>query len=248
MFRVLWASILDLVYPQPVDCLYCGGVKKAGDYELCGECLGAIEFIRQPSCMKCGKPLSAECSHCADCTGQVFSFAKALPVAVYRGWLKDVIYAFKFRRQVELAKPLARMMAGKVAAAGLGFDIILPVPMHPDRLHLRGYNHASILAEYVGGFLGIPVGAQTLKRCIDTLPQRTLKRSARERNLYNVFRVTKAELIKDKRVLLIDDIYTTGFTAEGCSAALLAGGAHSVVVSILAIGLDISRNLSNSTE
>jgi ComF family protein len=126
--------------------------------------------------------------------------------------------------------------------------MIIPVPMHPDRLQLRGYNHAELLAEYLGGFLGIPVWPSILKRHVDTAPQRMLSRSERERNLINVFVVKKRELVKNKRVLLVDDIYTTGFTAEGCSAALLEGGAQRVIVSIMAIGLDKSRNLSKIIE
>lgn len=237
MLRALWNGFLDLLYPPPINCLYCGGVKLPGDYELCSECIGAIEFIKQPCCVKCGKPVTVGVTYCGNCTGQMFSFERAVPVAIYRGWLKDAINALKFRGQMDLAKPLARMIAGRVAAAGLAFDMIVPVPMHRDRLQLRGYNHADLLAGYIGEFLGIPTCPRALKRHVDTVPQRTLKRSERERNLINVFVVKERELVKSKRVLLVDDIFTTGFTAEGCSAALLEGGAQSVVVCIIAIGL-----------
>lgn len=238
MLRALWNGFLDLLYPPPIDCLYCGGVKMPGDYELCSQCISAIEFIKEPCCVKCGKPVTTGVTYCENCTHQIFSFERAVPVAIYRGWMKDAIYALKFRGEIDLAKPLARMIAGRIAATGLDVDVILAVPMHPERLQVRGYNHAELLAEHLGEFLGIPVWPHILKRHVDTVPQRTLKRSERKQNLLNVFEITEWECVKNKSVLLVDDIFTTGFTAEGCSAALIEGGARRVVVSIMAIGLD----------
>jgi competence protein ComFC len=248
MLHAFWDGILDLIYPRPINCLYCNGEMSPADYELCRECISAIEFIKSSGCNQCGKPVTTGAVYCGDCSGQKFIFEKVLPVAVYRGWLKDAIYAFKFCRQQGLAKPFARMMAGRITAEGYEFDIIVPVPMHPERILQRGYNHSALLAEFLGQFLRIPVRSDALYRDVDTIPQRLLTRSEREKNLINVFSVRKENVVKNKRILLVDDIYTTGFTAQACSAVLINKGAISVVVGILAIGLDKSRILSKLTE
>lgn len=243
MLQTLWEGLLDLIYPRPLGCVYCGKEKSAGAYELCAECVEAIEFVRGPACAKCGKPVGAGSVLCADCFRQLRSFVRVLPVALYRGWLKDAIYAYKFGKQTELAKPFARLMSGRIMQTGLCADGIIPVPMHRVRLKQRRFNHAELLARYVGEFVNMPVWSTVLYRTAEKSPQHKLNRLDRERNLTDVFQVRSAELFRGKVVILIDDIYTTGFTAQACAEALLKGGVKAVVVAVLAIGTDQSRIL-----
>lgn len=241
MLHTLWEGLLDLIYPRPLGCVYCGQEKSLGDFELCTKCMNAMEFIRGPACAKCGKPVEAGVMVCADCATQSRSFDRAFPVALYRGWLKDAIYAYKFDKRTELAKPFARLMRGRILQAGICADGIIPVPMHRARLKQRRFNHAELLARHFGAFANLPVWSQVLYRTTEKQPQHKLNRLDRERNTEDAFQIRAADIIRDKIVILIDDIYTTGFTAQACTAVLLKSGAKAVVMSVLAIGTDQSR-------
>lgn len=243
MLHALWEGLLDLIYPRPLGCIFCGREKSLGDFELCGECMGAIEFVRGPACAKCGKPVTAGTLFCIDCRLQLRSFTRALPVALYRGWLKDAIHAYKFDGQRELAKPFARLMSGRIQQTGICAAAIIPVPMHNRRLRQRRFNHAELLARHVGDFMKLPVWPRVLCRTAEIAPQHFLNRSDRERNTDDAFRVRAHQTVQNKTVILLDDIYTTGFTVQACTEALLKAGAAAVVVAVLAIGTDQSRIL-----
>jgi competence protein ComFC len=243
MLRTLWEGFLDLLYPNATGCIYCGQEKLPGEHELCAGCLGSIELIQEPSCQKCGKPVRVGNTYCRDCLTYMRSFSKALPVGVYRGWFKDAIYAYKFGGRRELAKAFARLMAGRIRMSGKLADCIVPVPLHPERMRQRGFNQAELLGKYLSDFLEIPMRPYVLTRVIDTVPSRTLKREEREINLKEAFAVTNPQLVRNKRILLVDDIYTTGITAESCAKTLLTSGAAEVTVCVLATGIDTSRNL-----
>jgi ComF family protein len=248
MLNALWQGLLDLVYPRLLGCIYCGKEKSLSDFELCTKCMSSIEFVRGPACAKCGKPAAAGMMLCSDCALEPRTFMKAFPVALYRGWLKDAIYAYKFDKRTELAKPFARLMSGRILRAGLSADGIIPVPMHRERLKHRRFNHAELLARHLGEFIDLPVWPQVLYRAAEKLPQHKLNRLDRERNTEDAYQVRGADIIQGRTVILIDDIYTTGFTAQACAAALLKSGAKAVMVSVLAIGTDQSRILQNNTE
>ena len=248
MLRNLWEGLLDLVYPRPLGCVYCGREKALLDHELCAACLDAIEFVRGPVCAKCGKPLADGAGLCADCSREVRSFSRVLPVALYRGWLKDALHAYKFARQTELAKPFARLMSGRFLQGGIRAEGIIPVPMHRERLRQRRFNHAELLAHRFGEFVNLPVWPAVLAKKAEKPLQHKLSREERARNTQAAFGVRAPELIKGKSLILLDDIYTTGFTAQACTAALLQGGARTVAVVILAIGANQSRISQKSTE
>lgn len=248
MLHAIWEGLLDLIYPPPLGCVYCGQEKSLGDFELCTKCMSSIEFVRAPACAKCGKPVAAGMMLCSDCALEPRTFIRAFPVALYRGWLKDVIYAYKFDKRTELAKPFARLMSGRILQAGVLADGIIPVPMHRERLKHRRFNHAELLARHFGEFVNLPVWSQVLCRAAEKPPQHKLKRPDRERNTEDAFQVRGADIIQGRTAILIDDIYTTGFTAQACAAALLKGGAKAVMVAVLAIGSNQSRILQKNTE
>lgn len=248
MLQTLWNGLLDIIYPRTVGCVYCGREKALGDFELCAACMNAIEFVGRTSCGKCGKPVAIKGGLCTDCSRQIRAFDKVVPVALYRGWLKDAIYAYKFSQQTELATPFARLMSGRFQQAGIRADGIIPVPMHNERLKQRHFNHAELLARHFGEFASLPVWPRVLYRTVEKPPQHTLNRREREQNTAGAFQVRTAAEIQGKLVILLDDIYTTGFTAQACTAVLLQAGARAVVVVVLAIGVDQSRILPKIPE
>ena len=152
---------------------------------------------------------------------------------LYQGNIKDAVHQLKYRNQLTLAKPLGQLLGNIVAAAGAGFaaDCIVPVPLHPHRLRQRGYNQALELARPISRELNVPLDTTLLQRCRKTLQQQGLSATERRSNLRNAFTLTsKTPAIK---VLLVDDVMTTGETVRECCRVLVAGGVKEVQVAII---------------
>jgi len=157
-------------------------------------------------------------------------------VAVYAGGLLRAIHDFKYRRQPGLGRGLGRLITDN-NYAGIdpeGFDIVIPVPLHVRRLRERGFNQSLLLARTVATACGIPVDFLSLRRVRDTPPQTLMGRKERQANIRGAFAVVRRDRLRDRQVLLIDDVYTTGSTLAECARALLDGGAARVGVLTLA--------------
>jgi ComF family protein len=167
------------------------------------------------------------------------------PPAFERAWtpypylppLRDAICAFKYRGKYALAEPLARLMIN-VLPSHLIADFIIPVPLHPTRLRSREYNQSLLLADQIGRHLRIAVWPTSLVRVLHTDPQTTLSRHDRLRNLRKAFSILNPERLVGKRILLVDDVYTTGTTLHECAKELMNSGANSVVALTLARTVD----------
>ena len=198
----IFNSLLDLVFPP--RCEVC---KKSGPEALCAECFSGVKFLRPQ-----------------------FGIHSA---AAYDGTLKSAIHRFKFQNRKKLAEPLGVLMVnylGRDRSLPLReLDGIIPVPLHPRRLRGRGFNQAELLARVVGRYFDLPV-ISALARVKHTKPQFDLPREARRLNLIGAFRVNQPKEIVNKRVLLLDDIYTTGATVTECVRALSAAGARRIEV------------------
>lgn len=197
--------------------------------------------VTGPICDKCGKPLrgaSAGWRLCRDCTLKPKLFAKARAVALYDGAAKQHVHMLKYQGRAPLAGVLGRLMA-EAALSDAGYcdcELVVPVPMHRKKEELRGYNQAYLLAREVGGLLNIRV-VSALVRTRLTDPQSTLGRRGRSRNLRGVFEVPCPADVSGRRVLLVDDVLTTGSTVGECTRALLRAGAREVYVLTYAIGV-----------
>jgi ComF family protein len=157
-------------------------------------------------------------------------------VAVYAGGLLRAIHDFKYRRQPGLGRGLGRLITDN-NYAGIdpeGFDVVIPVPLHVRRLRERGFNQSLLLARTVATACGIPVDFLSLRRVRDTPPQTLMGRKERQANIRGAFAVARRDRLRDRKVLLIDDVYTTGSTLAECARALLDGGAARVGVLTLA--------------
>lgn len=244
---------IDVLLPEEEGCVLCGQVRRGTGMQeifyapICSGCLGRIPFVQPPYCRTCGRPLRGAVAEvtgdglrdgpiCRDCAsgGRFFGVARA--AGVYDGALKDFIHALKFRGRRELAEGIGVLMA-RVAArekAMRGSQLLIPVPLHPKRLAERGYNQAELLARMVGSCLGLPV-RPALARSVLTGEQNKLGRRDRRDNLRGVFVVPRPLEVAGKRVLLVDDVITTGATANECSRALLRAGAGEVRVLAAAV-------------
>jgi ComF family protein len=150
-----------------------------------------------------------------------------------------VICTFKYRNVFGLAKPLAALMV-RALPEQLDVDLIVPVPLHPSRLRAREFNQSLLLADSLGRYLRLPVSCADVVRMVRTEPQMSLTRQARLRNLRRAFQVRNAQAFAGRRLLLIDDVFTTGTTLNECAKALLSAGAASVSALTLARTIDAS--------
>ncbi len=200
---------------------------------LCDECLDKIELIHPPACRRCGAPLvaaefgstdAAVCIHCREARSGLDGLSAC---AFHSGPLREAVHELKYNDLRALAAPLAALMARcwvELAPAGLDLDAVVPVPLHRSRERERGYNQAALLARELAECLGLPVKEDILFRTRATPPQVGLSAEERRANVLGAFRCQSGSLT-GSRVLLVDDVCTTGATLEAAAVALHEGGA-----------------------
>ena len=229
--------IFELLFPKrcPV-CLDITVSKKRG---ICNECIQHLHYVEEPRCKKCGKQVvQEEIEYCYDCIKHIRSFEEGISLLDYSlPWVQRVIAQVKYynhRQYLDtLCKELIQKHGEKIKKWNC--EVMIPVPIHPSRRRKRGFNQAEEIAVRLKYFLNIPIDCSILKRVKKTLPQKELNNRERMENLTKAFIAKKTEN-SYKRVLLIDDIFTTGSTAEVCTRALKSEGVQFVYVLTLAIG------------
>lgn len=225
----------DLLFPR--RCPVCGGVAMPKGRLLCPACLKQLSFVSSPACMKCGKEIgSRDQEYCADCIRRKKSFTRGFALLNYDSRAAVSMAAVKYHNKREYLDFYARAAALRFEKQfrQAGIQVIVPVPVHASRLKTRGFNQAAVLAEKLSAELGIP-WEELLIRVKKTDPQKSLGSAERLKNLRGAFEAEQ-EAGKWERVLLVDDIYTTGSTAEICSRALLKTGVKQVFVFAVCIG------------
>lgn len=228
----LLRTLAGLIFP-PV-CRLC---RIPGTFPLCPGCLSRVRLIVPPLCLKCGRPLNGSTGSvltCSLCRRRPLGFATVRAAGVYEGTLREAIHELKFRGCRAMAQPIGGLMASAWQEFGVPVDAVVPVPLHGARLRARGFNQSGLLAQVVGGELGIP-GVDALVRLRSTQPQSTLLFHERRRNVRETF--AARERIGGKRILLVDDVLSTGFTASECAARLYGAGAAEVHVLVAALAL-----------
>ena len=225
----------DLLFPR--RCPVCGGVAMPKGRLICPACLKQLSFVSSPACMKCGKEIgSRDQEYCADCIRRKKSFTRGFALLNYDSRAAVSMAAVKYHNKREYLDFYARAAALRFEKQfrQAGIQVIVPVPVHASRLKTRGFNQAAVLAEKLSAELGIP-WEELLIRVKKTDPQKSLGSAERLKNLRGAFEAEQ-EAGKWERVLLVDDIYTTGSTAEICSRALLKTGVKQVFVFADCIG------------
>ena len=236
-----WAEGLRTLFlGSPDECPSCGlPFEYDGQLFLCGRCQLGANVVEPPVCARCGKPIRADSARsglCADCTARPRFFELARAVGVYEGAFKGWIHELKYSSRRALARPIGQLMAYRLWAEPRMADaqVLVPIPLHADKLRERGFNQALLLARVMGSILAKRVADQVLERVRSTRPQGSLSLEARYANLRGAFRVTKPREIAGKRVVLVDDLLTTGATCDEAARALLRAGARSVAVMVAA--------------
>ncbi|MBI4778092.1 ComF family protein [Candidatus Desantisbacteria bacterium] len=240
--RIFW-GLFNLIFPA--ECSLCPNpLETMRQRYICSDCLNKIKPIELPICEKCGKPLSPSFNlvqHplCRQCRTMRRYFTSARAVGTYENVLKKAIWLFKYEGKTGLQETLGSLMVDRIRCLGWneGIDIIVPVPLHKTKLKSRGYNQSDILAAFMSKKLGIPVSRNNLKRIKATTTQASLKRSQRIKNIHNAFSIKQPEKFSGKRILLIDDVFTTGATSNECSRILKQASSSGIFVLTLARGV-----------
>lgn len=261
MLRYYLNEALNLIFPRL--CLICGIKLKdntlrnlpakgevrppearfaRGDQRrpICSDCVKKVEPNLPPYCTKCGVSLPGRYDAtiiCSACSDAKYYFNSAQSPYIYEEVMKECIHILKYRKMLQVMYIFKEVMAQRSISLNPCFkkDIIIPVPLHKARLRQRGFNQAELLSGLIGELSGsVRVHTGILKRVKPTLPQSELDRHKRMDNIKGAFRVILPEAIKDKEVLLIDDVFTTGSTANECARVLIEAGARKVDVFTLA--------------
>lgn len=207
---------------------------------FCRPCWTLIRPLRGSACARCRRPLASPTalSHrptheCHDCRTRKPYYAEVWAPYAYCSPLQDAIALFKYQGKVALADALATLLI-QTLPPELEGDVLMPIPLHPNRLRQREFNQSLLLADRVATVMKCPVSYRNLIRLIDTEPQTTLPRSARLHNLRRAFALHAPQEVAGKRILLIDDVFTTGTTSNECAKILCKAGAERVTVLALA--------------
>lgn len=227
---------LDILLPP--QCLACGGLVESQGL-LCPSCWEGINFLGDPCCAICGTPFEFEAfggAMCGACLREPPPYRRARSVFAYDENSSKLVLAFKHGDRTDAAPAYGRWLARAGGDLIGEADVIVPVPLHWMRLFRRKYNQAALLAGALGGLVGRPVAPNLLVRCRRTPSQGKLSPSARRKNVAGAFalRPSAKAAFSGKKVLLIDDVLTTGATAVACTKTLLKGGAASVDILTLA--------------
>ena len=231
----------------PADCATCGVPLTTDPVPLfCTTCWETIAPLKLARCSQCDRPLPSPVAltyspthRCHHCTIRPPAYVKAWTLYPYLPPLQEAICLFKYRGKVSLAKPLGRLMLNVLPAA-LEADLVIPVPLHPTRLREREFNQSLLLADQVATHLHLPLLFSNLVRTVPSEPQSTLSRKERIKNLRRAFAVRQPQLIAQKRILLIDDVFTTGTTMNECAKVLRKAGADAVFALTLARTIETS--------
>ena len=240
MLNPFLAAALDVLFP-PL-CHVCRRfVSKAGELHICPDCRELMPPIAAPLCIVCGIPFTgAGNDHvCGSCSTSPPRFDAARAALVYEGASRDLIHAFKYRSKTHLRRPLALLTIERLSEfiQSRRPDLILPVPLHRKKLSSRGFNQAVLLGEFLSQRLMIPLDRRNLRRIRWTEPQVNLPAHDRRTNVKGAFAIRDSDLVKGRRVLLVDDVLTTGSTADECGKVLKAAGAADVTVITVARAL-----------
>ena len=229
-------ALFSVLFPAP--CRVCGAIlTNASLIPICNKCLDGFVPIPKPMCQGCGRPfvspLAADAiqPRCRLCRQDFFAFERARSFGIYDDALSSAIVLLKYEGVKHLGEWFANRLAEMVETDPIGpsADIVVPVPLHPDRLRERGYNQAELIARPLARRLGLKFGSYLLVRTRPRPPQLVLSRTERWTSVRGAYATRAGASVDNLRILLVDDVLTTGATLDSCSRALRKAGAKSIV-------------------
>lgn len=222
-------SSIDLLYPK--HCVSCDKVLLKIEKEMgfCKACAKKIQLVGPNYCMTCGVPVNENEQYCSTCQNTKHYYDQTRAIFRYTGDMKDAMYRFKYANRRCYGKTFvwhAMKIYGNWIKE-MDFDVIIPVPMYEKKKRKRGYNQAEVFAKRLSQATGIPVENGIVRRKLDTVAMKQLNKLKRKKNLLNAFIMVKND-VQFRKVLIVDDIYTTGSTLDEVARVLKDGGVKEV--------------------
>ncbi|MPW26377.1 ComF family protein [Alkalibaculum sp. M08DMB] len=238
-------KFLDIIFIPNGRCPICKRVIFFSDEFICHQCKSSLDMVGDEKCKKCGKEIDDGKNYCSGCITYNYNYQEGFALYNYEGSIKTIIHNIKFSNCPELAVYMGKVLGKSMKNCSWleELDYIIPIPLHENRFKTRGYNQSEkisngIINEFtqMDKALDIKLCINTLIRQKDTPHQLKLSKEERFSNVKNAFKVTNKDVINEKTILLVDDVYTTGATIDECSAKLLDNGALKVYFAVLASG------------
>ena len=224
--KLTWDAFWELIFPSRLCCIICGSsLGEGSQYGICRSCLEDMDFIEEKRWLQ------------ASFKTQEGKGIRMFSVISYKGNIKGLIYDFKYNQKTYIGRHLAEMMTEFLLKEGLSYDVIIPVPLYKKKEAKRGFNQSAIIAKYLGQNTGVEVMASNLQRVRNTAIMHTLNKQERIDNVKAAFSLKNPKAIYNKRILLIDDILTTGATINECGGILYEAGAKEIIACTLAKGV-----------
>ncbi len=232
---------LSLLYPEV--CQLCQNARAGpGTWYICAKCLSEVEYLQPPWCERCGLPFHGaitESFECGNCQNLKLHFARARSAVQAKGPVLEAIHGYKYRREMWfegfLVDLLLTRAVPELVTSG-GWDCLVPVPLHHVKQRERQFNQAERLAAPLARALGLPVRTDLVARVQPTSTQTRLSREDRQRNVRQAFSLRRGMSPAGLKVIVIDDVFTTGATTNACARVLAEGGAGEVCVWTVARG------------
>jgi competence protein ComFC len=233
-------ATLALCYPEV--CQLCGNSRAThAEGFVCIGCRAQVRFIDPPFCERCGTPYQGQITtvfECTNCRELALDFSSARSAVIAREGVLDIIHRYKYNRALYFEPFLADLLLSRAvpALATSTWDLIVPVPLHQTRLREREFNQAERLARHLSAATGIPVETRLLRRSVPTQTQTVLGRPERIANVRRAFAIRRGKSLDGQRIVLLDDVFTTGATTSACAKVLKSAGAGEVCVWTVARG------------
>jgi len=229
-------TVLNLLFPQ--NCIFCSGDRREGGEYLCRTCFNDIGLIHAPICFVCGVPADISYDYpqdefaCGVCRQSPYKFDRARSLGHYDTVLRQLIHHFKYQKQLGVLSDIDCLLEKYFSEFGkeyLGLTVS-PIPLHFNKMRERGFDQAFLLARQVARVLHAPLESALLKRVAETSAQATKTKAERAQNIKGAFEVNRPEWVEGKNILLVDDVFTTGATANEAAKTLKKAGAGKVYI------------------
>ena len=220
-FKKFFNKVLNIFFPEKLKCIFCSDdVPNFDEKPYCEECESVIPFNNGHKCKICDMEILGQGEVCDFCKKNKRDFDRAYSPFKYENEVRKVVLNFKSKNAKYLAEPMARMMLKDMPESMKNFDLIIPVPSSQKTIKERGYNQSELLAREIGRITGIEVNSEILIKHKETQAQKELSFSQRKNNLKDAFKLISRKELKDKNILLVDDVMTTCATANLCGSLL----------------------------
>lgn len=220
IIKKCWNAILEFFFPSNLTCMFCGRDVSSPKICYCQNCAESLPFNLGKRCKICDDVVCGDSEVCDSCKSHHKSFDKAVSPFSYEGSVKALVLKLKNDNAKYLAPQMAALMAERLYAENFDFDLIVPTPLSQKSFNKRSFNQAELLAKELGKIFNLPVDTASFVKEKETKHQKELGFSDRQKNLQNAFKIKDKVKLLHKKILLVDDVMTTGATANECAKTL----------------------------